>query len=231
MHTSIRLGHMAFAALMLFGLNTVFGQVVSSRWVRTQDWTGTGDMQTEMFCLYGPKWRIRYISKGKEPFSIELTDLDSGSSKLLVSNKKSIKAPGICKGQGSHKACFLRITGGRNTWQVVVEQYLDATDEWNYEQAKKAQPPLVKLGSWGGEPGDHELKFSTTRELWCLSFEQLGKGSLNIDVVDADGNSLFVHRSVKEGKGQFWIHSNGSFTLRVHAADAFWNCHAEARDQ
>ena len=120
-----------------------------SRWVETHRWKGSGTVQTERFLVNASKWRVRYHPLGTGIFQINIFDEDGTLIDVAANWTKPMNAYRDFTGKGIR---YLSITGPDTTWEVMIEQYLTAIEEWHLDQMIKLPPRrLTKLATWAGD--------------------------------------------------------------------------------
>lgn len=204
-----------------FGLQA---QVIQKHWVETYSWQGFGTVSTDLFQIFGKEWRVRYKTLNNGPLSVTLHDLDNDKATVVMS-----RSAGRILGFEQYKFTpgekFLHILGSLGGWRVSIEQYVDSVEEWNYLRYVKQKPALEKLASWAGE-SSREFNYQADKA-WRLEFEQLSDGLLQVQVLDATGKLAYDSLTSKSGvKGEGWIHTPGTFTVKVSTSDVAWRLHA-----
>lgn len=193
-------------------------QYRDARWLETFQWQGYGTMQTEKFPIFGQKWRVRYRTLKNGPLQIILNDFMTDASKMVV-QRSGGRVFGYEAYTYSEGVKSLSITAGLGGWQVIVEQYLDNIEEWQYLKYKKDGLVLQKKAAWAGDaPREFALEMDSE---WKLEFEQLSRGTLKVEVWDDEQFLVFSTQTNKAGsKGGGWAYLPGKYTLKVSSSEA-----------
>lgn len=218
---------LVFLAVLSLGISSASAQVNKYRWLQTHQWSGQGNMETEIFSLYGDKSRIAFTPKGSGPFTIFLIDMQHNTQQLVADQAGGFAANGRVNINGSSNAAYLIIRSPGNTWTVDLEQRLDPIDEWRFFQDQKKPIKVSKLGTWSGESGQSDISISVPGKHWRIRFEQFKAGALYVSITDAAGTQRISANSSLSGEQSAWIHSSGNFVISVLAVQTPWVINAE----
>jgi hypothetical protein len=227
MHSAKIFTSLIVLSALLLGIPGSFAQVNKHRWLQTQQWSGHGNTETEIFRLYGQRSRLSFSPKGKGAFSVVFVDMQHNSQQVLVNQQEGFAISGRVKLDGSTRAGYLIIRGTGNSWTLDIEQRLDPIDEWNYLQDKQKPIKTSKLGTWSGESGQSDIQLNIPEGHCRLRFEQFEAGALSITVTNQAGTQVVNTSTSIGGEHSAWIHGAGNFVISVHAVQTPWVINAE----
>jgi hypothetical protein len=214
--------------LVVVGAGSLLAQ--APRWVVTNRWQGFGSQQTEMFWVNGDAWRVRYRPSGKGLFQIVVYDAQGKLVDTVANQNRLVSIPGSTGLHGRGQR-YLGITGLDATWEVTVEQYVTAADEWHLRQLlQQPRPQLLKLGLWTGSDGQSEYTFTVPSRSWLIRHCHTGNGLLQIRVDDAAGFVALGANEVRSAEGSCWVHQAGTFTMHVNADRVDWKVEVLCED-
>jgi len=213
----------AILALAVLGslAGPAFGQ--RSRWVQTDEWSGTDSRTTPLFHVNGARWRLLYRASRSRTLAFRV---HTASGELLEEGTRVVRGPfrGTKRltGRGHY---YLEVSTTDNDWSMVLEQFLTTIEEWQLMQERKAPPaPLTKLASWYGEAGRHQHEFEVPAANWKLIYKTTGEGIFELNVAGAANNAFpgFNVLRTAAGRGETWGHQAGPFTLDIEADGTTW---------
>ena len=192
------------------------GYARDAEWIETQSWEGTGTIQTNMFWVYGDKWRIRYRPRGVGVFQISVYDESGALLDMAADLQEPLYGRATRYDRGRR---YLSINGSRCEWKVTVEQHLSIIEQWQLKQMRKRpHPELAKLGVWTGENGVVTESFRITDGSWRIHFRNGGEGLLQVRVYNQSDELVAVAANTSRvGEGTSWIHQSGDFKLDISA--------------
>lgn len=218
---------LVFLAVLSLSISSAFAQVNKHRWLQTHQWSGQGNMETEIFSLYGERSRVTFTPKGSGPLSIFLIDMQHNTQQLVADQTAGFATNGRVNINGSSNAAYLVIRSPGNSWTVELEQRMDPIDEWRFLQDQKKPIKVSKLGTWSGESGQSDISISVPGGHWRIRFEQFKAGALFVSVTNEVGTQLISANSSLGGEQCAWVHSAGNFVISVLAVQTPWVINAE----
>lgn len=218
---------LVFLAILSLSISSASAQVNKYRWLQTHQWSGQGNMGTEIFSLYGDKSRVAFTPRGSGPFSITLVDMQHGTQQDVANQAGGFAINGRANINGSTNAAYLVIRSPGNSWTVTIEQRMDPIDEWRFLQDQKKPIKVSKLGTWSGESGQSDISLNVPGGHWRIRFEQFKAGALFISVTDEAGTQVVSVNSNLSGEQNAWIHGAGNFVISVLAVQTPWVINAE----
>ncbi len=195
------------------------------RWVESNRWAGHGTRTTELFRVNTSTWRLVYSINNQRSFRLSVHDAAGNriasirplsgpdTERLIVRNAK----PG---------EYYLKIQTVDADWSVAVHQYLSTIEEWQLLQDRQNPgPSLRRVAEYAGEGGAEQFTFDIDKPRWKLQWEFDEPGVFEFLIQTSDGEKT-VYRTflTKPGKYQSWMYEQGTFTLRIEAAETgAWN--------
>lgn len=227
MHSAKIPSTLIFLAVLSLSISSAFAQVNKYRWLQTHQWSGSGNMETEFFSLYGNKSRVAFTPTGPGPFTILFIDTQHGTQQTVADQAEGFVINGRVNINGSTNAGYFIIRAPRNSWTVSIEQRLDPIDEWRFRQDQKKPIKVSKLGTWSGDNGQTDISVTVPDGHWRLRFEQFQAGALAITVTNQAGTQVVATSTSLGGEHSAWIHGAGTFTISVLAVQTPWVINAD----
>lgn len=192
-----------------------------ARWVESNSWKGNGTRQTEVFWLNGDRYALKHRHTGDGLFQVAMYDEQGRLVDVPVNVSTTVPGMSYLKGRGAR---YLLVSATEGNWEVTIDQYVSATEEWHLLQLlRKVLPPPKKVAVWVGDDGRIEHEFTIAKGDWKVVATNDNGGRLEVMVKEKEKGMLeLATTSAKAETFESWGHRSGTFVLTVKSTEARW---------